>query len=92
MFFKKLRQVSQDFDRRRAEMMFNALDILPLRFGVEAEEGKKPRKGGVPILYLARDFPALVREHEAAIFFVFQITGFRELLDHAGHRCLLHFQ
>ena len=41
MFFKKLRQVSQDFDRRRAEMMFNALDILPLRFGVEAEEGKK---------------------------------------------------
>ena len=38
MLFEELREVGQHFDGGRAEMMFDALDVLPLRFGVETEE------------------------------------------------------
>ena len=61
MFFKKLRQIGEDFHGGRAQVVFNAFDILTLRFGVKTEEGKETRKGGVPILNPARDFAALVR-------------------------------
>ncbi len=38
VLLKKLREIGQHFNRRRAQMMFDALDILSLRFGIQSEE------------------------------------------------------
>ena len=38
MFLKKLREIGQHFNRRRAQMMFDAFNILPLRFRIQSEE------------------------------------------------------
>jgi len=92
MLFKKLREVGQHFHGRGTEMVFDAFDVLALGFGIQAKQRKKSRKGGVPVLNSPRDFPALVRQHEAAIFFVFQVASFGQLLNHAGHGGLLDLE
>jgi hypothetical protein len=92
MFFEKLREIGEHFHRGRAEMMFDAFDVLALRFGVEAEEGEKAGEGDVAILDFARDFPALVGHHETAVFFVLEIASFGEFLDHAGDRGLFDLE
>lgn len=92
MLLEELCEVGEDFNRGGTEMMFNAFDVLALRFGIEAEEGEKARERDVPILNFARDLASLVGHDEAAIFFVLQISSFGELLDHARHGGLFHLE
>jgi hypothetical protein len=87
-----LRQVGQYRDRVGAEMMFDAFDVLTLCLGVEAEERKKSRKGGVPILNLSGDVSAFIGQQQAAILFLLKKSGIRQLLHHAGDRGLLDFE
>jgi len=88
MLFEKLREVGKDFDGRGAEMVFDAFDVLVLRFGVETEEREKPGERDVPILDFARDFAAFVGHDEAAIFFVLEVARFGQFLNHARDRSL----
>ena len=37
VFLEKLRQIGEHFNRRRAQMMLDSLNVLPLRFGVQSE-------------------------------------------------------
>src|SRR5262245_57040166 len=50
MVFKKLRQVRQHSDRRRAEVMLDAFDVLLLGFWTQPEQRKETGQSFVPLL------------------------------------------
>src|SRR4030095_7355371 len=70
ILFKKLGEVGEHINRRGTEMMFNAFDVLLLRFRAQSEEGKKSRQSLVPVLNASRHVAAFVRQRQSTIFFV----------------------
>src|ERR1051326_2338292 len=89
---EEMRQVGEDFHRGRAEMMFDAFDVLFLSFRVEAEQRKEARQRFVTFLDVASDALSFVGQHQSAIFFVIEVAEFAQLLHHAGNRRLFDLQ
>jgi len=92
VLLEKAGEVGQDFHGGGAQVMLDAFDVAALDFSVEAEEGEETGKGFVAALDLAGDVAALIGEDEAAVFFVFEVAGFAEFLDHAGDGGLADFE
>jgi hypothetical protein len=92
IFLEERGEVGEDFHRGGTEVMFDALDVTALSGGIEAEHGKKAGESFVAVADAEGDFAALGGEDEAAVFLVFEVTGFGEFLHHAGHGRLADFE
>src|SRR5204863_6925624 len=88
MLLKELREIFQNVHGGGTEMVLDAFDVFGLRFHVETEQRKETRQRAMPPLNPAGDLATLIGQHEAAVFFVIQISELAELLYHARHRRL----
>ena len=92
VFFKEVCEVGQDINRRRAEVMLDAFDVLLLSLFVETKEREKPGEGLVTFLNASSDGFTFFGEDQTTVLFVIEVAQFPEFLDHAGDGSLFHVE
>ena len=77
-------QLGENLEGLGFEMVFDGLDLLLDRVGTQAEQFEHFSESLVPHLDVVGHRAALVREREAAVFFVIHKTALRQAAHHVG--------
>ena len=90
--FEEFGKVGKNLNRFRAQVMFNAFDVLLLGLFIQPEQRKKTREGLVPFLNADGDGAPFFRQDQTAVFFVVEVAELSQLLHHTRDGGLFDIQ